>query len=106
MSINYTNYSNMNEFKTDENDEIDDIQTDELDIPYEEVEENKEVIMGKIVNCKRVYIRENPSVQSNPLTDIPSGKEILIMDKSKDWYNVCTESGVEGYIMEDFVETV
>lgn len=110
MSIDYTNYSNMSEFESDEEKtidrlsaEIDDITSDELDISENEGTED-DVSMGTIVNCDRVYIRENPSVQSNPVTNIPSGKDILVMKKLEGWYKVCTESGVEGYIMADFVE--
>ena len=69
------------------------------------VEEVKQHV-GVVCNCEKLNIRKYASKDSEVLTIVDAGTELLI-DSSKstaNFYKVCTASGIEGYCMEEFVE--
>lgn len=98
MSIDYTSYSN------------DDIYNEPVvEASYEEViveeESEKELQMGKIANAEKVYLRSEPEVRNgNDVKVLDNGTDVLISDISDEWYKICTESGLEGYVMKKFVD--
>lgn len=59
-----------------------------------------------VVNCNYLNVREAPDPEADVLTVVEKGAEILIdFDVSTDdFYSVCTETGVEGYCMKQFIE--
>lgn len=67
------------------------------------VEENKQEIRGKIANAEAVYIREGAGKDYSDIATCEKGKELIILDEEGDWYKVCLPSGVEGYVMKEFV---
>lgn len=59
---------------------------------------------GKIGNAEEVYVREEPSKDSKPVTTIKKDQEVMILSEHNgDWYKVCLPSGLEGYMMKSFV---
>lgn len=73
----------------------------------EEVIEEPISYMGKTTS--KVYLRQTPSTDLDPLTNLDEGEEILIVsgiDNDSEWYQVLTASSREGYIMKQFVELV
>lgn len=70
-------------------------------------EENSSNPMGKVIPS-RLYIRQGPGTNYDPITDIPEGSDVLIVsghdDESTDWYEVITASGQEGFVMKEFIE--
>lgn len=60
--------------------------------------------IGHVANAEQVYMREAPSKESESITIVNEGTELLILDDSdEEWYKACNPSGVEGYIMKKFV---
>lgn len=107
MSIDYTSYSND---ETNEEKHVNELnyydQTPEVE---EETETNKEadVIMFKVANCEKCYVRESPSKESNHVAIVEKDADLMVIGDSISnegelWHNVCTESGAEGYIMVKF----
>lgn len=72
----------------------------------EQSEPISDPIFGVVANCKLLNVREAPDKNSEILTTIGQGDEIMIdIDASTDdFYSVCTETGVEGYCMRQFIE--
>lgn len=79
----------------------------EVEFAEEIVEEISETHMGKTTS--KVYLRQTPSTELDPVTDLDEGEEVLIVsdvNDDSDWYQVLTASSREGYIMKQFVESV
>lgn len=99
------NYEDM--YQSSNNYESENVQ--EKDMKNEEEElfsEKKEsfITMGKVANCNAAYIRENPTKDSNQLSIVKKGDELLIEHISNtNWYKATTQSGIEGYIMKELV---
>lgn len=61
---------------------------------------------GVVYNCEKLNIRKSASKDSDVVTVVNAGSELLI-DSAKSTYNfykVCTASGIEGYCMAEFVK--
>ena len=61
---------------------------------------------GVVYNCEKLNIRKSASKDSDVVTIVDAGSELLI-DSAKSTYNfykVCTASGIEGYCMAEFVK--
>lgn len=67
----------------------------------EETEDTNDSLVEAKVGKSRCYLRAEPSKDSEDLAILEPGDELLIdMSKSNDeWFNVCTASGKEGYVM-------
>lgn len=112
MGIDYTSYSDQDSLTYDTatvdefaNDIVEPIKADEPE-PNEEVSEDSKII--KVANAKKVYIRETPSKDGNQLAVVAKDAELMVIgysqfdDNDDLWHNVCTESGIEGYVMAKF----
>lgn len=73
-----------------------------------EVEEppKKEKVLGTVVNCPRLRVREHPSINAVVAAEIDEGSEVVINeDKStEEFYSVITVTGLEGYCMKDYIQ--
>lgn len=69
------------------------------------VEEKKIVYIGKIRDCDKLNVREKPSVDAKVLCKLDKNSEVLIdkTNSTKEFYNVVTSSGVEGYCMKKYM---
>ena len=79
--------------------------------PMSEVEpvvepENRK--FGKISNCKKLNIRKLPSRDAEIVSELIEGSEVMIDEKESTalFYKVCTEHGIEGFCMKDFIKVV
>lgn len=63
-------------------------------------------INGVVVNCAKLNIREEPSVDSAVVgvLDVMSEIEIDVAKSDNEWLKVYTVTGVEGYCMRKFVD--
>lgn len=74
----------------------------------ESVETDEEVIepfIGTVVNCTKLNVRKEPNKESEIVCKVDSGSELMI-DTTKstdDWYSVCTEAGIEGFCMKEYI---
>lgn len=66
----------------------------------------QETVVGTVVDCAKLNVRVEPSVDGGVLCVLPVKTEITInVAKSTDeWFNICTANGVEGYCMKKFVD--
>lgn len=62
-------------------------------------------IIGIVVNCKKLNLRTKPSKAANIIYEMPADSKLTInLDRSiNGWFSVCTESGLEGFCMKEFV---
>lgn len=105
MSIDYTSYADENT-----NDNI--VDETFTEITNDEVVDNETsedaTMMGVIANSKKVYLRKNSNKDSDPVTVMDAGDEVMIDGTSDDnsgngWYHVITANSAEGYVMSDYV---
>lgn len=79
----------------------------EQEVAEEVIEETIEVepIEGTVTNCDQLFVREEPTIESDALGIIKKGSVIRIYDNEpvNDFYHICTESGLEGYCMKEFI---
>ena len=69
-----------------------------------EVEENPtEVAFGK-VNCSKLNVRKEPSINSVPLCIIEHGTRMEISEFNGEWVKILTPDGVSGYCMREFID--
>ena len=80
--------------------EINPVQKKEVETPKKE-----EPVIGKVIGCKKLRVRKQPNTSSQVLSEILVDSEVNI-DLSKstnDFYKVCTEAGVDGFCMKDYI---
>ena len=69
-----------------------------------EVEEKPtEVAFGK-VNCLKLNVRKEPSINSVPLCIIEHGTRMEISEFNGEWVKILTSDGVSGYCMREFID--
>ena len=69
-----------------------------------EVEENPtEVAFGK-VNCSKLNVRKEPSINSVPLCIVEHGTRMEISEFNGEWVKILTPDGVSGYCMREFID--
>lgn len=105
-----TNYS---KFSKKQNDDVqNEVENDELIIepvvePIAEqvAEPVVEPAHGFVVDCEQLYVRSEPSTDSEPLGIIKKSTNLLIYENEStdDFYKICTEAGLEGFCMNKFI---
>lgn len=73
-----------------------------------EVTAEPEALNGVVCNCAKLNVREKPAAGSRVVSIIDAGTELAVTtDESFGiFYKICTESGVEGYCIKDYVRLV
>ena len=63
---------------------------------------------GKVSNCKKLNIRKLPSRDAEIVSELVEGSEVMIDEKESTalFYKICTEHGIEGYCMKNFIKVV
>lgn len=77
-----------------------------IDIP-ERSEPVAEPVFG-VVTCALLNVREAPEADAEVVATIHKGYKLMVDENAStdDFYSVCTETGVEGYCMKQFVEVL
>ena len=70
--------------------------------PSDEPENRK---FGKVSNCKKLNIRKLPSRDAEIVSELVEGSEVMIDEKESTalFYKICTEHGIDGYCMKDYI---
>lgn len=57
-------------------------------------------------NCVKLNVRENPKPKADVLMTINAGDEVTVYTNCSvgNYYSVCTESGIEGYCVKDYLK--
>lgn len=65
-----------------------------------------ETVIGMVSGCAKLNVRAEANLFSDVVCILDNTSEIEInVEKSdKDWFYICTASGIEGYCMRKFVE--
>ena len=63
---------------------------------------------GKVNNCKKLNIRKLPSRDAEIVSELVEGSEVMIDEKESTalFYKICTEHGIEGFCMKDFIKVL
>lgn len=77
----------------------------EITAEYTVIEETNKIV-GSVVNCQLLNIRENPGTDRKPISVLSFGEEVEILDgeSNAEWVKVKTEFGIEGYCMSKYIE--
>ena len=74
-----------------------------VETPEEELETTK----GKVVDCKLLNVRVEPTMASDVISIIPEDSIVTIIEDSVNgWYGVITEDGAIGYCMKKFIAVI
>lgn len=79
--------------------------------PEEILEQIEEIIPSEtdpvkpegMVNCGQLYVRSEPSCDSEPLGIIKRDSVVEIIEDAGEFYNVYTETGLDGFCMKKFI---
>ena len=73
--------------------------------PSDEPENRK---FGKVNNCKKLNIRKLPSRDAEIVSELIEGSEVMIDEKESTalFYKICTEHGIEGFCMKQFIKVL
>lgn len=70
------------------------------------MERNKKPLMGVVVNCMNLNIRQDPTQSSRSLGIIGSDTVVTVCEDEpvSGFYKVKTENGISGYCMSEFIK--
>ena len=66
---------------------------------------NQDIKIGIVTNCKKLNVREKPTVEAPVVCEIVCQTELMIDEKesTEEFYKVCTAAGIEGFCMRKFI---
>lgn len=70
-------------------------------------DEHNDCVLGVVVKCNKLNIREAPNTNANSLCVVNAGTELMVDTKvsTDEWCHVYTSAGLSGYCVRRFVET-
>ena len=86
---------------------IPEVEPEPISDPEPSVEpENRK--FGKVNNCEKLNIRKLPSRDAEIVSELIEGSEVMIDEKESTalFYKICTEHGIEGYCMKNFIKVL
>ena len=86
---------------------IPEVEPEPVSYPEPSVEpENRK--FGKVSNCKKLNIRKLPSRDAEIVSELIEGSEVMIDEKESTalFYKICTEHGIEGFCMKQFIKVL
>lgn len=74
-------------------------------VSVQETEEDNDEIIGVVADCAKLNVREEANAEASVLTTLAKGAKVKVdfFESTNDFYKVCTEAGVEGYCMKDYI---
>lgn len=81
------------------------IETPKFEEIEEVVEEESKSLMGE-VSVEKLNIRSTPSSDNNDniVKELAKGDVVEIVQDMGNWYQVCTATGVDGYVMSEYIK--
>lgn len=76
-----------------------------VEVPQEITDEPEEYQVGKVTGCDKLNVRVAPNAAATVAKTIKKGTEVMVVvnESTDDFYKICTESGLEGFCMKQFV---
>lgn len=104
---NYTQYSKKNNV-VENTEKVVETTIPEVELVEETVETVTlpKTVEGVVVNCAKLNVREEASLDSDVVAvlDAMSEIEINVNESTSEWFKICTATGIEGYCMRKFVD--
>ena len=99
------NYNQMSKKNYDETVEQVETPIDETPIETEPVEPAKPEPIEGTVNCEKLNVRSDATIDSEPVGIINRDSKVFIYEdeSTEEFYKVCTATGLEGYCMKKFI---
>lgn len=108
MEKNYTNYSKPYQEPEVRNEPAANINANPDPVIEDPVidETKTEDVIGTVVKCSALNIRADASINSDIVCAVQSGTKLVVdvNNSTGEWLSVCTEAGLEGYCMSDYVK--
>ena len=72
----------------------------------ENINAPEQTTYGMVVKCEKLNVREKPESGAKIICTIDAWAEVIIdmANSIGKWFKICTESGIEGYCMNDFIQ--
>lgn len=98
-----SNRHNYSKHYSQENSDV--IETPKFEEIEEVVEEESKSLMGE-VSVEKLNIRSTPSSDNNDniVKELTKGDVVEIIQDMGNWYQVCTATGVDGYVMSEYIK--
>ena len=63
---------------------------------------------GQVSGCTKLNVRKLPSRDAEIVSELAEGIKVMIDEKTSTalFYKICTEHGIEGYCMKDFIKVL
>ena len=63
---------------------------------------------GQVSGCKKLNVRKLPSRDAEIVSELVEGSKVMIDKKESTalFYKICTEHGIEGYCMKNFIKVL
>ena len=60
---------------------------------------------GQVSGCKKLNVRKLPSRDAEIVSELVEGSKVMIDEKESTalFYKICTEHGIDGYCMKDYI---
>ena len=101
------NYNQMSKKNYDKTESVEQVETpiDETPIETEPVEPTKPEPIEGTVNCEKLNVRSDATIDSDPVGVIARDSKVFIYEdeSTEEFYKVCTATGLEGYCMKKFI---
>lgn len=74
-------------------------------MPEPVVEETPKFVIGTVIDCNSLNVREHPDRKADVLTILMSGTDVQIAidEKLDEWYHVYTATGLDGFCMKNYI---
>ena len=81
------------------------IESESVEETIDEISNEPKYKVGFVENCCKLNVRSGPSIESDVICTITVGDMVEIdMSKStSEWFNICTEAGIEGFCMSEYI---
>lgn len=68
-------------------------------------DEPEDIKIGLVSNCKKLNVREKPTIESSIVCEIVCRTELIIDEKesTEEFYKIFKASGIEGFCMKKFI---
>lgn len=72
---------------------------------HEEPLDTGDVRLGLVSNCRKLNVRESPTLEAPVVCEVACNTELMIenIESTEDFYKVYTAAGIEGFCMKKFV---
>ena len=102
------NYSKYAEKKNEVTADMVETPAEDIVETIEEAPEVAETVYGVVCGCENLNIRSAPDATSkvNILCKVEKGSKVVVDESrsSDDWLRVCTENGIEGFCMKEYIQ--